>query len=58
MIENNEEETMDDILQSMYENYIEGGFDFATSDTFDEVFRRIFFAGAQAVIDMIEDEEQ
>jgi hypothetical protein len=52
------EETMDDILQSMYEEYIEGGFDFSTSDTFDEVFKRIFFAGAQAVVDMIEDEEQ
>jgi hypothetical protein len=58
MNDNNEEVVMNDLIEELYQDYIEGGFDFSTDDSFDDVFKRLFFAGAEAVINMIEENEE
>jgi len=53
-----EEEQVLEMIEEMYEEYIEGGFDFSTSDTFDEIFKRIFTDAVQMTIAVFEQEDE
>ena len=53
-----EEEQLLKMIEEMYKEYIEGGFDFSTSDTFDEIFKRIFTDAVQMTIAIFEQEDE
>lgn len=50
--------TVEDMASEMYDEYCDGGFDFDTGMTFDEIFRRIFVDAVTATVAVYEPEEE
>jgi len=53
-----EEITVENMASTLFDEYIEGGFDFDTSMTFDEVFRKIFVDAVVITVGIYEPEEE
>jgi len=48
---------MYEMIDEMYQDYIKDGFDFNTSDTFDEIFKRIFTDAVTLTLKVLDEEE-
>ena len=53
-----EEQEIDEMINSMFENYMEGGFDFNSDMSFTEVFKQIFVDAVNMTISVYESEEE
>jgi len=53
-----EEEQMEEIINGMYDEYVEGGFDFNTSQSLDDIFRMIFKDAFMAAVSIYESQEE
>ena len=53
-----EEEQMEEIIDNMYDEYVEGGFDFTTSQSLDDIFRMIFKDAFMAAVNIYESQEE
>ena len=53
-----EEEELNEMISDLYNEYISGGFDFSSSDTFDEVFKRIFTDAVNITLKVLEEKEE
>jgi len=50
-------EELDKLVEDMFDNYIEGGFDFNTSQSLHDIFKGIFKDAVKMTIDVYENEE-
>jgi hypothetical protein len=48
------EEQLLEMIDEMFSNYMDGGFDFNSDMTFTEVFKQIFSDAVKATIDILE----
>jgi len=53
-----DEEQLEEMINNMYADYTEEGFDFSTSDTFDEIFKRIFTDAVNMTLKILEESEE
>lgn len=53
-----DEEKLEEMVEDMYQNYIHGGFDFNTNDTFDIIFKRIFSDAVHATLNVLESQQK
>jgi hypothetical protein len=53
-----EEEQMEVIIDGLYDEYVEGGFDFTTSQSLDDIFRMIFKDAFMAAVNIYESQEE
>ena len=53
-----EEEELNNMIEGLYQDYIQDGFDFDTQMTFDEVFRKIFSDAVACTLKVLEDDEK
>lgn len=51
------EDEIHEMIDKMYQKYIENGFDFSTSDTFDEIFKRIFTDAVINTLKVLDEED-
>jgi len=58
MVVMTEEDQINQMIDEMFEEYIEGGFDFSSSQTFDEVFKMIFVDAVMMTINNLEAAEE
>jgi len=49
--------TVEEMASEMFDEYCDGGFDFNTGMTFDEIFRKIFVDAVKATVSVYEPEE-
>jgi len=54
----NNEDDFQLLVDEMFAEFMDGGFDFDSSMTFDEVFKQAFTAGIQMVLEDLEDEDE
>ena len=54
----NDEEDLEEMIAELYESYVEEGFDFNTSDTFDAIFKRIFSDAVKMTLEVLESQEE
>jgi hypothetical protein len=50
--------TVEEMASTMFDEYCDGGFDFDTSMTFDEIFRKIYIDAVTATVAVYEPEEE
>lgn len=50
--------TVEDMASKMFDEYCEDGFDFNTSMTFDEIFRKIFVDAVTQTVQVYEPDEE
>ena len=53
-----DEEKLEEMVDQMYKDYIQGGFDFNTNDTFDMVFKKIFSDAVYATLNILDNQQQ
>lgn len=53
-----EEEQLDEMIQEMFESYLEDGFDFTSSQSLEDIFRVIFSDAVRLTIKVLEEEEE
>ena len=53
-----EEEQMEEIIDGLYDEYVEEGFDFNTSQSLDDIFRMIFKDAFMAAVNIYESQEE
>jgi len=53
-----EDEQFEELLNEMFEAFMEDGFDFNSGMTFDEVFKQVFSAGVNMAIEVMENSEE
>ena len=53
-----EEEQMEAIIDGLYDEYVEGGFDFNTEQSLDDIFRMIFKDAFMAAVNIYESNEE
>jgi len=53
-----DEEKLKEMIEDMYQRYIQGGFDFSTSDTFDMIFKRIFSDAVIETLKVLESQQE
>jgi hypothetical protein len=49
---------IEEVASNLFDEYCEDGFDFDTSMTFDEIFRKIFVDAVKITVDTYESEEE
>jgi len=51
------EDQMKEMIDEMFEEYLEGGFDFTTEQSLEEIFKGIFSDAVAMTIDILESAE-
>lgn len=52
-----EQEELEEMINDMFESYLEGGFDFNSDMTFTEVFKQVFNDAVRMTMDILENAE-
>jgi len=53
----NEEDQLDEMIQDMFEGYLDGGLDFTSSQSLEDIFKGIFSDAVKMTIDVLEEAE-
>jgi len=52
-----EEEQLDEMIQDMFEGYLDGGLDFTSSQSLEDIFKGIFSDAVKMTISVLEEDE-
>ena len=53
-----EEEQLDEMVDEMFESYCEGGFDFDTDQSLNDIFKMIFNDAVRMTLSVLESQEE
>ena len=53
----NEEDQLDEMIQDMFEGYLDGGLDFTSSQSLEDIFKGIFSDAVKMTISVLEEDE-
>jgi len=53
-----EQQQLEQMVSEMFDEYMDGGFDFTTSQTLEDIFRQIFIDAVTMTVEIYENEEE